>query len=59
MLVYFTTYSGESVAISTEHVILVTEVKNRATVKITLSDGGTTEVNGNMLDIVAQLNTAN
>lgn len=59
MLVYFTTHSGESIAINSNHVILVTEVKNRNNTKITLVDGGTTEVQGNILDVVAKLNTAN
>lgn len=59
MLIYFTTYSGVSVAINPQHVILVTEVTGRDATKITLSDGGTTEVRGNMLETVAQLNAVN
>lgn len=58
MLTFFTTYAGQSVAINTEHVILVTEVQGRDATKITLVDGGTTEVRGGILETVSQLNVA-
>lgn len=56
MIIHFQTNSGENVAINPNHVILVTEVKSRKTTKITLVDGGTSEVIGDMLEVLARLN---
>jgi hypothetical protein len=56
MLVYLTTNTNKSIAINTKHVIMVEDSVKQGCVKIILVDGGTTEVQGNMLEIVAQLN---